>query len=93
MQIFNNGTFYVSTLILMIIYFFRANNMVDVMSTRLHEVYAKWESRTEVPRNLESNTPRLSLGGKSNNYYSSDSKHFLNEAIHIFSVFNYFSFF
>ncbi|XP_043469028.1 glycerol-3-phosphate acyltransferase 1, mitochondrial isoform X1 [Leptopilina heterotoma] len=41
----------------------RANNMVDVMSTRLHEVYAKWERRTEVPRNLDSNAPRLSLGG------------------------------
>lgn len=34
------------------------------MSTRLHEVYAKWERRTEVPRNLDSNAPRLSLGGE-----------------------------
>lgn len=43
---------------------FRGNNMVDVLSTRLQEVYAKWESRTDVTRNPEPNTPRLSLDGK-----------------------------
>ncbi|XP_012153370.1 glycerol-3-phosphate acyltransferase mino isoform X4 [Megachile rotundata] len=35
--------------------------MVDVLSTRLQEVYAKWETRTEVTRNPESSTTRLSL--------------------------------
>lgn len=35
--------------------------MVDILSTRLQEVYAKWETRTEVPRNSESATTRLSL--------------------------------
>ncbi|KAK0165007.1 hypothetical protein PV328_003565 [Microctonus aethiopoides] len=46
-------------------YFFnvRANNMVDVVSTRLQEVYAKWEARTNVDRNGDDNTPRLSLDG------------------------------
>ncbi|XP_043268130.1 glycerol-3-phosphate acyltransferase 1, mitochondrial isoform X2 [Venturia canescens] len=37
--------------------------MVDVLSTRLQEVYAKWESRTDVIRTTESSTPRLSLDG------------------------------
>ncbi|XP_076382724.1 glycerol-3-phosphate acyltransferase mino isoform X1 [Megalopta genalis] len=41
---------------------FRANTMVDVLSTRLQEVYAKWESRTEVKRNSESSTNRYSVG-------------------------------
>ncbi|XP_043265956.1 glycerol-3-phosphate acyltransferase 1, mitochondrial isoform X1 [Colletes gigas] len=40
---------------------FRANNMVDIVSTRLQEVYAKWETRTAVNRNPESNTTRFSL--------------------------------
>ncbi|XP_076240613.1 glycerol-3-phosphate acyltransferase mino isoform X2 [Calliopsis andreniformis] len=35
--------------------------MVDILSTRLQEVYAKWETRTEVSRNSESVTTRLSL--------------------------------
>lgn len=38
--------------------------MVDILSTRLQEVYAKWESRTEVIRNTESNTTRFSIRGK-----------------------------
>ncbi|XP_012153369.1 glycerol-3-phosphate acyltransferase mino isoform X3 [Megachile rotundata] len=38
-----------------------ASSMVDVLSTRLQEVYAKWETRTEVTRNPESSTTRLSL--------------------------------
>lgn len=38
--------------------------MVDVVSTRLQEVYAKWEARTNVDRNGDDNTPRLSLDGK-----------------------------
>ncbi|XP_017889920.1 glycerol-3-phosphate acyltransferase 1, mitochondrial isoform X2 [Ceratina calcarata] len=33
---------------------FRASNMVDIVSTRLQEVYANWETRTEVKRNPES---------------------------------------
>ncbi|XP_033208938.1 glycerol-3-phosphate acyltransferase 1, mitochondrial isoform X2 [Belonocnema kinseyi] len=38
--------------------------MVDILAARIQEVYTKWESRTEVPRNLDkSNTSRLSLGG------------------------------
>lgn len=47
-------------------YFFnwRANNMVDVLSTRLQEVYAKWESRTEMATtNTLDATPRLSFDG------------------------------
>ncbi|XP_011159717.1 glycerol-3-phosphate acyltransferase 1, mitochondrial isoform X2 [Solenopsis invicta] len=36
--------------------------MVDVLSTRLQEVYAKWETRTEVTRNAEPTT-RFSLDG------------------------------
>ncbi|XP_012537391.1 glycerol-3-phosphate acyltransferase 1, mitochondrial isoform X2 [Monomorium pharaonis] len=36
--------------------------MVDVLSTRLQEVYAKWETRTEVTRNTEPTT-RFSLDG------------------------------
>lgn len=40
---------------------FRASSMVDILSTRLQEVYAKWESRTEVIRNTESNTTRFSI--------------------------------
>lgn len=35
--------------------------MVDVLSTRLQEVYAKWESRTEVKRNSEPSTNRYSV--------------------------------
>ncbi|XP_012220470.1 glycerol-3-phosphate acyltransferase 1, mitochondrial isoform X2 [Linepithema humile] len=35
--------------------------MVDVLSTRLQEVYAKWETRTEVTRNVEPATTRYSL--------------------------------
>ncbi|KAL6262598.1 hypothetical protein P5V15_005392 [Pogonomyrmex californicus] len=44
-------------------YFFnlRPNKMVDVLSTRLQEVYAKWETRTEVRRNAEPTTTRFSL--------------------------------
>ncbi|KAH0947161.1 hypothetical protein HN011_010481, partial [Eciton burchellii] len=44
-------------------YFFnlRPNNMVDVLSTRLQEVYAKWETRTEVMRNVQPPTTRFSL--------------------------------
>ncbi|XP_029045930.1 glycerol-3-phosphate acyltransferase 1, mitochondrial isoform X1 [Osmia bicornis bicornis] len=44
-------------------YFFnyRAPSMVDILSTRLQEVYAKWETRTEVRRNTESSTTRFSL--------------------------------
>ncbi|XP_011341391.1 glycerol-3-phosphate acyltransferase 1, mitochondrial isoform X2 [Ooceraea biroi] len=41
----------------------RPNNMVDVLSTRLQEVYAKWESRTQVIRNAEPTTTRFSLDG------------------------------
>lgn len=37
--------------------------MVDVLSTRLQEVYAKWETRTEVTRNAEPTTTRFSLDG------------------------------
>lgn len=37
--------------------------MVDVLSTRLQEVYAKWETRTEVTRNEEPTTTRFSLDG------------------------------
>ncbi|CAL7938466.1 unnamed protein product [Xylocopa violacea] len=40
---------------------FRASNMVDVLSTRLQEVYAKWETRTKIRRNPESNTTRFSI--------------------------------
>ncbi|XP_076678138.1 glycerol-3-phosphate acyltransferase mino [Andrena cerasifolii] len=40
---------------------FRPNNMVDVLSTRLQEVYAKWETRAEVRRNPESTTTRFSV--------------------------------
>ncbi|KZC05904.1 PREDICTED: glycerol-3-phosphate acyltransferase 1, mitochondrial isoform X2 [Dufourea novaeangliae] len=36
--------------------------MVDILSTRLQEVYAKWESRTEVKRNSEPTTTRYSFG-------------------------------
>ncbi|XP_076164883.1 glycerol-3-phosphate acyltransferase mino isoform X2 [Ptiloglossa arizonensis] len=35
--------------------------MVDVLSTRLQEVYAKWEAKTEVKRNPESDAARFSL--------------------------------
>lgn len=38
--------------------------MVDILSTRLQEVYAKWEARAEVSRNPESNTARFSISGK-----------------------------
>lgn len=41
---------------------FRPNIMVDVLSTRLQEVYAKWESRSEVKRKSESTTNRYSAG-------------------------------
>jgi len=41
----------------------RPNNMVDVLSTRLQEVYAKWETRTEVMRNAQPPTTRFSLDG------------------------------
>ncbi|XP_015585337.1 glycerol-3-phosphate acyltransferase 1, mitochondrial isoform X2 [Cephus cinctus] len=46
-------------------YFFnlRANNMVEVFSTRLQEVYAKWETRTDVTRNSEPAASRFSLDG------------------------------
>jgi len=37
--------------------------MVDVLSTRLQEVYAKWETRTEVTRNAEPTSTRFSLDG------------------------------
>ncbi|XP_063988733.1 glycerol-3-phosphate acyltransferase 1, mitochondrial isoform X2 [Diachasmimorpha longicaudata] len=37
--------------------------MVDVLSTRLQEVYAKWETRTDVPREAEESFSRLSLDG------------------------------
>ncbi|XP_034949912.1 glycerol-3-phosphate acyltransferase 1, mitochondrial isoform X2 [Chelonus insularis] len=37
--------------------------MVDVLSTRLQEVYANWESRTDVIREQEDNPTRLSLDG------------------------------
>ncbi|GAB1860008.1 Glycerol-3-phosphate acyltransferase, mitochondrial [Camponotus japonicus] len=45
-------------------YFFnlRPNNMVGVLSTRLQEVYANWEARTEV-RNVESTANRFTLDG------------------------------
>ncbi|XP_031842920.1 glycerol-3-phosphate acyltransferase mino isoform X2 [Nomia melanderi] len=36
--------------------------MVDVLSTRLQEVYAKWESRTEVKRNLEPSSNLYTIG-------------------------------
>lgn len=38
--------------------------MVDILSTRLQEVYAKWETRTAVMRNPESSTTRLLIEGK-----------------------------
>ncbi|XP_071625554.1 glycerol-3-phosphate acyltransferase 1, mitochondrial isoform X6 [Temnothorax longispinosus] len=41
----------------------KPNKMVDVLSTRLQEVYAKWETRTEVTRNAEPTTTRFSLDG------------------------------
>ncbi|XP_018313534.1 glycerol-3-phosphate acyltransferase 1, mitochondrial isoform X1 [Mycetomoellerius zeteki] len=46
-------------------YFFnlRPNKMVDVLSTRLQEIYAKWETRTQVTRNAEPTTTRFSLDG------------------------------
>ncbi|XP_074108146.1 glycerol-3-phosphate acyltransferase mino isoform X1 [Cotesia typhae] len=46
-------------------YFFnyRASNMLDVLSTRIQEVYAKWDSRTDVIRDTEDNVQRLSLDG------------------------------
>ncbi|XP_015112910.1 glycerol-3-phosphate acyltransferase 1, mitochondrial isoform X3 [Diachasma alloeum] len=37
--------------------------MVDVLSTRLQEVYAKWEARTDVPRETDESFSRLSLDG------------------------------
>ncbi|KYN23327.1 PREDICTED: glycerol-3-phosphate acyltransferase 1, mitochondrial isoform X2 [Trachymyrmex cornetzi] len=37
--------------------------MVDVLSTRLQEVYAKWETRTQVTRNAEPTTTPFSLDG------------------------------
>ncbi|XP_011863959.1 PREDICTED: glycerol-3-phosphate acyltransferase 1, mitochondrial isoform X3 [Vollenhovia emeryi] len=37
--------------------------MVDVLSTRLQEVYAKWETRTAVTRDAEPTTTRFSLEG------------------------------
>lgn len=39
--------------------------MVGVLSTRLQEVYANWEARTEV-RNAESTANRFTLDGNSN---------------------------
>ncbi|XP_011863958.1 PREDICTED: glycerol-3-phosphate acyltransferase 1, mitochondrial isoform X2 [Vollenhovia emeryi] len=39
------------------------NKMVDVLSTRLQEVYAKWETRTAVTRDAEPTTTRFSLEG------------------------------
>lgn len=35
--------------------------MIDIVSTRLQEVYAKWNRRTEIKRNPESNTVRFSI--------------------------------
>lgn len=37
--------------------------MLDVLSTRIQEVYAKWDSRTDVIRDTEDNVQRLSLDG------------------------------
>ncbi|XP_032686586.1 glycerol-3-phosphate acyltransferase 1, mitochondrial isoform X2 [Odontomachus brunneus] len=37
--------------------------MVDVLSTRLQEVYAKWESKAEITRNAKPTTTRFSLDG------------------------------
>ncbi|XP_011140839.1 glycerol-3-phosphate acyltransferase 1, mitochondrial isoform X2 [Harpegnathos saltator] len=37
--------------------------MVDVLSTRLQEVYAKWETRTEMIRNANPTTAQFSLDG------------------------------
>lgn len=42
--------------------------MVDVLSTRLQEVYARWEARTDVIRDADDSTPRLSLDGKKKKY-------------------------
>lgn len=38
--------------------------MIDIVSTRFQEVYAKWNRRTEIKRNPESNTVRFSIKGK-----------------------------
>ncbi|KAL0110828.1 hypothetical protein PUN28_014047 [Cardiocondyla obscurior] len=46
----------------MYIFLFSPNKMVDVLSTRLQEVYAKWETRAEVTRNAEP-ASRFSLDG------------------------------
>ncbi|XP_050594328.1 glycerol-3-phosphate acyltransferase 1, mitochondrial isoform X3 [Bombus affinis] len=37
-----------------------ASSMIDIVSTRLQEVYAKWNRRTEIKRNPESDTVRFS---------------------------------
>ncbi|XP_066581402.1 glycerol-3-phosphate acyltransferase 1, mitochondrial isoform X2 [Prorops nasuta] len=37
--------------------------MVDVLSTRLQEVYAKWEARTDIPRDQESSSTRFTIDG------------------------------
>lgn len=37
--------------------------MLDVVSMRLQEVYAKWEAKTEITRNEGSNSNRFSLDG------------------------------
>ncbi|XP_071866860.1 glycerol-3-phosphate acyltransferase mino [Bombus fervidus] len=44
-------------------YFFNfgASSMIDIVSTRLQEVYAKWNRRTEIKRNPESSTARFSI--------------------------------
>nr|XP_033203282.1 glycerol-3-phosphate acyltransferase 1, mitochondrial isoform X2 [Bombus vancouverensis nearcticus] len=44
-------------------YFFNfgASSMIDIVSTRLQEVYAKWNRRTEIKRNPELNTVRFSI--------------------------------
>uniref|UniRef100_A0A0C9RZT5 Gpam_0 protein n=2 Tax=Fopius arisanus TaxID=64838 RepID=A0A0C9RZT5_9HYME len=49
-----------------VLYYFyntRGSNMVDVLSTRLQEVYAKWEARTDVQRDTDDSLSRLSLDG------------------------------
>ncbi|XP_057339821.1 glycerol-3-phosphate acyltransferase 1, mitochondrial isoform X1 [Microplitis mediator] len=49
--------------VLYYLYNLRGSNMLDVLSTRIQEVYAKWESRTDVIRDTEDNGQRLSLDG------------------------------
>ena len=39
-------------------------SMLDTVSTRLQEVYARWNRRTEVKRNPESDTTPFSIKGK-----------------------------